>query len=114
MTDVGNVTRPRGASSFSRYEQTFPTLTPHEIDRMRRFGRGAALQAWRSAVRNRQARPGMFVVLSGHVSITSVTGLAVSHPSSISRPGNSWPRSASFPGRVALVDAMPKATSRRC
>src|SRR2546423_241574 len=38
MTDVGNVTRPRGASFFARYEQTFPTLTPHEIDRLKRFG----------------------------------------------------------------------------
>ena len=38
MADVSSVNLPRGAASFARYEQTFPTLTPHEIDRMRRFG----------------------------------------------------------------------------
>ena len=30
--------RRAGATAFPRHEQTFPTLTPQEIARMRRFG----------------------------------------------------------------------------
>jgi hypothetical protein len=39
--------------AFPRHEQTFPTLTPQEIDRMRRFGE-VVFKGRRSPVRDRQ------------------------------------------------------------
>src|SRR5882757_2435083 len=61
--------------AFPRLEQTFPTLTSHEIERMRRFGELRSYQHGETLFETGKPGPGMFVVLSGHVAITLRDGL---------------------------------------
>ena len=75
MADVSSVNPSRAAVSFARYEQTFPTLTPSEIDRMRRFGEVRRYKSGEALFEAGKPGPGMFVVLSGHVAITQRDGL---------------------------------------
>src|SRR5580693_7450947 len=65
----------RTGRTFQRYEQTFPTLTPAEIDRMRRFGELRSYKHGEVLYEAGKPGPGMFVVLSGHVAITERDGL---------------------------------------
>jgi thioredoxin reductase (NADPH) len=104
MTDVGDVTRPRGASSFSRYEQTFPTLTPHEIDRLKRFGDINHYKHDEALFLAGQPGPGMFVLLSGNVTVSHRDGLG--HVTHIidQGPGGFLAEVGQLSGRVALVD----------
>ena len=66
-----------GATSFAfpRLEQTFPTLTPHEIERMRRFGELRSFRNGEALFETGKPGPGMFVLLSGHIAITQRDGL---------------------------------------
>ena len=68
---------PRGLRSFAfqRHEQTFPTLTPNEIDRMRRFGELRTYRHGETLFETGKPGPGMFVVLSGQIAITLRDGL---------------------------------------
>ena len=104
MADVSSVNRPRGAASFARYEQTFPTLTPHEIDRMRRFGELRRYQHGEALFETGKPGPGMFVMLSGNVSISHRDGLG--HVTHIidQGPGQFMAEIGQLSGRVALVD----------
>jgi len=68
----GNAAR---AAAFPRLEQTFPTLTPQEIARMRRFGEIRNYRDGERLFETGKPGPGMFVVLSGHVTITQRDGL---------------------------------------
>src|SRR5215475_1824547 len=104
MVDVSSVNPPRGASSFARYEQTFPTLTPHEIDRMRRFGEIRRYKHGERLFETGKPGPGMFVVLSGHVSITQRDGLGHVTPIINQPPGQFLAEIGQLSGRVALVD----------
>ena len=61
--------------AFPRHEQTFPTLTHHEIERMRRFGELRTYKDGEALFETGKPGPGMFVVLSGHVAITQRDGL---------------------------------------
>src|ERR1700692_4636360 len=63
------------ASAFPRLEQTFPSLTPQEIARMRRFGEILHYRHGEKLFETGKPGPGMFVVLSGHVTITQRDGL---------------------------------------
>ena len=63
------------SSAFPRHEQTFPALTPHEIERMRRFGELRRYRDGEALFETGKVGPGMFVVLSGHVAITQRDGL---------------------------------------
>ena len=60
---------------FPRHEQTFPTLTPAEIARLRRFGELRSYAHGERLFETGKPGPGMFVVLSGHVAITQRDGL---------------------------------------
>jgi thioredoxin reductase (NADPH) len=104
MTDVDSADLPRGASSFARYEQTFPTLTPHEIDRMRRFGEVHHYSHGEALFETGKPGPGMFVMLSGTVVITHRDGLG--HVAHIidQGPGQFMAEIGQLSGRVALVD----------
>ena len=51
-------TPPTRAPLHPRFEDTFPTLTAAEIERLRRFGERAALRRRRGAVRGRRAGAG--------------------------------------------------------
>ena len=104
MADVSSVNPPRGAPSFARYEQTFPTLTPHEIDRMRRFGEVRRYKHGEALFETGKPGPGMFVVLSGHVLITQRDGLGHVTPIIDQPPGQFLAEIGQLSGRVALVD----------
>src|SRR5580765_3435497 len=97
---------PRGLRSFAfaRYEQTFPTLTPHEIDRMRRFGEQRHYKHGETLFETGKVGPGMFVVLSGHVAITQRDGLGHVTPVIEQGPGQFLAEIGQLSGRVALVD----------
>src|SRR5881394_2728853 len=80
---------PRGAAPFAfpRYERTFPTLAPHEIDRMRRFGELRRYKHGEMLFETGKPGPGMFVMLSGHVAITLRDGLGTVTPVIEQGPG---------------------------
>ena len=89
---------------FPRHEQTFPTLTPEEIARIRRFGE---LRSYKDGERLFEAGkpgPGMFVVLSGHVAITQRDGLGHVTPVIDQGPGQFLAEIGQLSGRIALVD----------
>src|SRR5215813_877997 len=105
MADVSSVNPPGTASfSFPRYEQTFPTLTPHEIDRMRHFGEIRTFKNGERLFETGKPGPGMFVVLSGHVAITQRDGLGHVTPVIDQGPGQFLAEIGQLSGRVALVD----------
>jgi len=92
------------ASAFPRYEQTFPTLTPEEIARMRRFGAERNYKDGERLFETGQPGPGMFVVLSGHVAITQRDGFGHVTPIIDQGPGQFLAEIGQLSGRVALVD----------
>src|SRR5438128_4382820 len=104
MADESSVNPPRAAVSFARYEQTFPTLTAHEIDRMRRFGEVRRYKSGEALFEAGKPGPGMFVVLSGQVSITHRDGLGHVTPIIDQGPGQFMAEIGQLSGRVALVD----------
>src|SRR3954467_13573076 len=95
-----------GATSFvfPRHEQTFPTLTPSEIERMRRFGELRSFKNGEKLFETGKPGPGMFVVLSGHVAITQRDGLGHVTPVIDQGPGQFLAEIGQLSGRVALVD----------
>jgi thioredoxin reductase (NADPH) len=95
-----------GVSSlaFPRYEQTFPELTPHEIARMRRFGEPRRYASGETLFETGKVGPGMFVILSGHVTITQRDGLGRVTPVIDQGPGQFVAEIGQLSGRVALVD----------
>src|SRR4051812_45140192 len=89
---------------FPRHEQTFPTLTPAEIERMRRFGEPRSFKHGEALFETGKPGPGMFVVLSGHVAITQRDGLGHVTPVIDQGPGQFLAEIGQLSGRVALVD----------
>lgn len=90
--------------TFPRFEQTFPTLTEAEIDRMRRFGEVLHFKDGERLFETGKPGPGMFVVLSGHVAITQRDGLGHVTPVIEQGPGQFLAEVAQLSGRRALVD----------
>src|SRR6195256_1981364 len=95
-----------GATSiaFPRQEQTFPTLTHPEIERMRRFGELRSYKDGETLFETGKVGPGMFVVLSGHVAITQRDGLGHVTPIIDQGPGQFLAEIGQLSSRVALVD----------
>jgi thioredoxin reductase (NADPH) len=91
-------------SAFPRYEQTFPTLTPQEVARMRRFGEVRNYRNGEALFETGKVGPGMFVVLSGHVAITQRDGFGHITPVIDQGPGQFLAEIGQLSGRVALVD----------
>jgi thioredoxin reductase (NADPH) len=91
-------------SAFPRHEQTFPSLTPQEIARMRRFGEIRTFENGEMLFETGKPGPGMFVVLSGHVAITQRDGLGHVTPVIDQGPGQFLAEIGQLSGRVALVD----------
>jgi thioredoxin reductase (NADPH) len=87
-----------------RRHQMFPVLSPKEVDRIRRFGevrhyaRGACLFT------AGEPGPGMFVLLSGEVSVTQRDGLGHVVPVVRQGPGEFMAEVGQLSGRPALVD----------
>jgi len=92
------------ARVFPRYEQTFPTMTPQEIARMRRFGEARNYKHGEALFETGKPGPGMFVVLSGHVAITQRDGLGHVTPVIDQGPGQFLAEIGQLSERVALVD----------
>ena len=92
------------AYAFPRHEQTFPTLTHHEIERMRRFGELRSYKDGEALFETGKVGPGMFVVLSGHVAITHRDGLGHVTPVIDQGPGQFLAEIGQLSSRVALVD----------
>jgi thioredoxin reductase (NADPH) len=90
--------------TFQRYEQTFPSLTPAEIERMRRFGEPRSYKNGELLFETGKRGPGMFVILSGHVAITERDGLGRVTPVTEQGPGQFLAETGQLAGRVALVD----------
>ncbi|HVQ71329.1 MAG TPA: cyclic nucleotide-binding domain-containing protein, partial [Bradyrhizobium sp.] len=95
-----------GATSiaFPRHEQTFPALTDSEIERMRRFGELRTYRHGEALFETGKVGPGMFVVLSGTVSITQRDGLGHVTPVIDQGPGQFLAEIGQLSGRLALVD----------
>src|SRR5258705_10632193 len=104
--DVTVVNQTGSASTFAfpRHEQTFPTLTAHEIDRMRRFGELRTYKDGEALFETGKPGPGMFVLLSGTVAITQRDGLGHVTPIIDQGPGQFLAEIGQLSGRVALVD----------
>jgi thioredoxin reductase (NADPH) len=92
------------ATSFPRHEQTFPALTPQEIARMRRFAEVRNYKDGEKLFETGKPGPGMFIVLSGHVTITQRDGLGHVTPIIDQGPGQFLAEIGQLSGRVALVD----------
>jgi thioredoxin reductase (NADPH) len=90
--------------TFPRHEQTFPSLTPQEIARMRRFGELRTYRHGERLFETGKPGLGMFVVLSGHVAITQRDGLGHVTPVIDQGPGQFLAEIGQLSGRVALVD----------
>ena len=90
--------------AFPRHEQTFPTLTHHEIERMRRFGELRTHKDGEALFETGKPGPGMFVVLSGHVAINLRDGLGHVTPVIDQGAGQFVAEIGQLSGRVALVD----------
>jgi thioredoxin reductase (NADPH) len=106
MAADGASTAPAGGAgrTFQRYEQTFPVLTPAEIDRMRRFGELKSYKHGERLFETGRPGPGMFVVLSGHVAITQRDGLGHVTPVIDQGAGQFLAEIGQLSGRPALVD----------
>src|SRR5438105_3949939 len=92
------------STAFPRYEQTFPALTPQEIARMRRFGDIKTYKDGERLFETGKPGPGMFVLLSGNVTITQRDGLGHVTPVIDQGPGQFLAEIGQLSGRVALVD----------
>src|SRR5450631_784375 len=101
---TGSKTDGSAATVFPRLEQTFPTLTPQEIARMRRFGELRHYKDGDVLFETGKPGPGMFVILSGHVAITQRDGLGHVTPVIDQGPGQFLAEIGQLSGRVALVD----------
>jgi thioredoxin reductase (NADPH) len=103
---IANEIRGRAptAASFPRHEQTFPQLTAPEIARMRRFGEIVRFKDGEMLFETGRPGPGMFVLLSGHVSITQRDGLGHVTPVIDQVPGQFLAEIGQLSGRASLVD----------
>src|ERR1700724_765218 len=101
---TGSKTAGSAAAVFPRLEQTFPTLTPQEIARMRRFGDIRHYKHGDMLFETGKPGRGMFVLLSGHVAITQRDGLGHVTPVIDQGPGQFLAEIGQLSGRVALVD----------
>src|SRR5215470_14303082 len=90
--------------AFPRHEQTFPTLTEHEIERMRRFGEVRHYSDGEALFETGKPGPGMFVLLSGTVAVTQRDGLGHVTPIIDQGPGQFLAEVGQLSGRMALVD----------
>lgn len=90
----------------SRSHQMFPTLTPAEIDRIRRFG---AIHTWKAGeflFRIGDAGRGMHVILSGRARVDQRDGLGHSSAITEEGPGQFLAEVGQLTGKPALVDAL--------
>ena len=99
--DEGTATR---SPLHARHEQTFPTLKPEEVDRLRRHGELRSYKQGEYLFRTGEPSPGMFIVLSGLVGITQRDGLGHVSPVVEQGEGQFLAEVGQLSGAPALVD----------
>lgn len=90
----------------TRKHQMFPTLTPAEIERVRRFGTVHSFRAGEVLFRVGDPAPGMHLILSGRLQIIQRDGLGNSFPIQDEGPGQFLAEVGQLSARPALVDAV--------
>jgi thioredoxin reductase (NADPH) len=88
----------------TRREQMFPKLTPHEIDRLRRFGQVRRYAAGETLFVMGDIAPGMFVLIRGSVRVVRRDPLGHSAPIVEQGPGEFVAEVGQLSGQPALVD----------
>ncbi len=89
-----------------RYDETFPELKPLEIDRLRRHGTLRKHSDGEKLFEAGKVAPGVFVVLSGLVSLTQHDWLGHTSPIAELGPGYFLAELNLLSGRMALVDGV--------
>src|ERR1700733_11679283 len=87
-----------------RNEQMFPKLTPHEIDRLRRFGEVRHYAAGDALYVTGKVPPGMYVLISGSVRVTRSDPLGHRAPIVEQGPGEFVAEVGQLSGQPAFVD----------
>ena len=87
-----------------RNEQMFPKLSPRDINRLRRFGQVRHYAAGEPLLVTGDIAPGLFVVISGSVSVRRRDPLGHLAPIVEQGPGQFVAEIAQLSGRPALVD----------
>jgi thioredoxin reductase (NADPH) len=90
----------------TRRHQMFPTLSPGEIERLRRFGEVRSYRAGDYLARTGEVAPGFSIVLSGQVEIRPRDELTERPPIVVHGPGSFMGELAQLAGNPALVDAL--------
>lgn len=88
----------------SRREQTFPTLTPQEIDRIRRSGKIVRYAAGEALFITGEIAPGMYVLITGAVNVTRRDPLGHKAPIVEQGPGEFVAEVGQLSGQPAFVD----------
>jgi thioredoxin reductase (NADPH) len=99
------MTVPTPSIIETRRHQMFPTLTPAEIKRLRRFGEPRSYGVGDALVKMGEVGQGLTVILSGQVQITQRDPSGRSEPIVTHEPGSFMGELAQLSGRPALVDA---------
>ena len=87
------------------HEQTFPSLSPAEIDRLRRFGATRLYAAGDQLLTMGDVVSGMFVLMSGSVAVSARDGLGRVVPIIDLGPGGFLAEAAMLAGQPRLVEA---------
>jgi thioredoxin reductase (NADPH) len=88
----------------TRREQMFPKLMPHEIDRLRRFGKVRHYAAGEALFATGEVAPGMYVLIKGSVRVTRRDPLGHSAPIVEQGPGEFVAEVGQLSGQPAFVD----------
>ncbi|MEI9964653.1 MAG: cyclic nucleotide-binding domain-containing protein [Caulobacteraceae bacterium] len=96
---------PPRPAVIARRDQMYPTLTPAEIDRLRRFGEARTYAPGEALVRVGEPGHGLTVILSGEVAVTRRDEGGVSQPIVTHAAGSFMGELAQLTGRPSLVDA---------
>ena len=93
------------STQLPRHQETFPTLTAQEIDRLRRYGSIGEYSDGEKLIEAGKISPGMFVVLKGMIAITQRDGLGHLTPVVEQGVGQFLADVGQLSTRAALVDA---------
>ncbi len=92
--------------SRPRFEETFPTLAPDEIARMRRHGETRRYADGEKLLEAGMVAPGAFVILKGHVATSERDALGRVTPIIDQGPGQFVGEVVQLSGGASLVDAI--------
>jgi thioredoxin reductase (NADPH) len=93
-------------SLAARHDQAFPTLSPPEIDHLRRFGEPRSYRAGERVVTAGEVSPGLIVVLSGKIEVAQGGELDRREVIVTHGPGQFAGELAQLTARPSLVDAV--------